>query len=169
MSNPVAALISWLKHYDSEQQYEIAFLICTIHPGTFDTDIFDQEKTLANLYNMLESSASGTHKDLGYIISFRAIFDFLFTEKRGSKEGWDRTVCLFDSVINDPNPSENRPASMVQHAQEMKDKLPERMTIWFDICDSWKKLKESDLSDASLERWHDAYIFSEIKFFKTNV
>lgn len=50
---------------------------------------------------------------------------------------------------------------MIQHAQEMKDKIPERMALWFGICDPWRKLKEGALSDVSLERWHDNYILSK--------
>jgi len=162
MSNPALALINWIEGFPLETQDEITFLVCASHPS-FSADIdniFKSKEYSSKILELLKGSTSGDFKDIGVIVSFRALFDYFFLAKRGTKEGWDETVKLFDSVINDPS---EKPAGVVEQAKEMKDKVPERMAQWIAICDSWKQLKLTSLSDDEIEQWHNAQAFSTYK------
>ncbi|KNC92581.1 hypothetical protein [Trabulsiella odontotermitis] len=149
MNNPVESLVKWLKSLSVEQQNEIALLISNVHPSFNTPCLFAGNTTAKQFYTLLQSSTTGTYKNLGMIIAFRAIFDFLFYAKRSAKEKWSDAARELYNVINDNSKDDFRSCT-----HQQSDETCRRIMEWVSVCDAWLELKEGPLSDESLGKWH---------------
>lgn len=143
---PVTELVKWLKKQDEDVQREIAFLMSSSLPG-FDNNDCDCDR----FHSRIEEISGANPQDVGFVVAFRAIFNFVIVNKRSTDQGWDMTRRLFKSVLEDTDP--NQPLGMKASTQRMLDELPARIEKWISICGDWQKLEKSALSDNAIEAW----------------
>ena len=152
MPNPVTHLLQWLKSHDNDIQGELAFLISAEHPSfDFHAVRWESDDGIKQFYEKIEGHSGGEIGDIGFVLAFRAIFDFMISNKRGTVEGWSEPQKMFESVLESTDP--DQPSGMKDTALKMLDALPARREKWIAICKQWQNLKNSALSDAALEAW----------------
>ena len=159
MSNPVAALIEWLKKQDSDIQTDIAFIMSGINPS-FDLYSLpiDTEEMHEYFYARIDEFSGTEIQNAGFIVAFRAIFDFAFAKKRGTKKGWDEPKKLFESIIESNDP--DQPSGMKDTARASLKSLPEKRDKWIEVCREWEVLKKSALSDQAIDAWESSNMIS---------
>jgi hypothetical protein len=83
-TNPVAKLLEYLKKQDGEIQVDIIFLMSMIHPS-LDHPIlpFDLQFT-KQFYSQIENYSGNELWNIGFLLAFRAIFDFIVVRGRGT-------------------------------------------------------------------------------------
>jgi len=152
MSNPVVALIDWLKSQDDDVQIDIAFLMSGTNPA-FDAGVStgDVDKMTGKFYSRIEEFSGTDVRSIGFLVAFKAIFDYLFLKKRGTDEGWEGPRNFFQSILDSTD--SDMPSGMKEKAEKSLAELPDRREKWKSICRSWQELKVDALSEESIEQW----------------
>ena len=152
MINPIFEVIEWLKKQDDDVQIDIAFIMSGVHPCFGIQNLPEAtEKYPKYFYSHMENYSGTDIQNTGFILSIRAIFDFVFAKKRRTVEGWSEAKTIFESVIKNSDP--DRPPSVNEHAQQMIDEITALCEKWLAICQEWNELKNTVLSDKSIEDW----------------
>jgi hypothetical protein len=151
MGSPAVDLTTWLKSLPQDIQEDIAALMSSAHPGLkFELAvIIDRDKLLNSFYEVIEAQQKRNFASAGFLIAFRAIFDFLFAQ-RGTPNGWDLPEASFRDMLASDDPDHE---ILKANAQRMLDELPARRESWKQVCKQWTELKETSLSDTDLELW----------------
>lgn len=154
MSNPIIALLAWMEKLDKEIQTEIAFAISTEHPSFNIVNLLTEspEKFVSNFYEKISEFSNGTPNDVGFILAFRAIFDFSLANVRGNSEAYKQTSEMFESMTNDEN--------LLSVLAKVTNNTPENREKWISVCESWQTLKKIDLSDAMISIWQANHFIS---------
>ena len=154
MTNPVMTLIEWLKEEEVDIQGDVAFLMSGFHPSFDFTSLpSESEELLAKFYSKIESFSGTGIENAGFLITFRAAFDYLFVKGRGTKEGWDKAKERLEFILN--SNAEDKPATVNATAKKALEELPGKMEKWFKICKQWQELKNTSLSDEAIEAWEN--------------
>ncbi|MDO9209027.1 MAG: hypothetical protein Q7T91_12330 [Sulfuricurvum sp.] len=153
MTNPITELLSWFDKQDNDIKQDIAHLIAYQHPSfdIYNMPLGDLDQFVEDFRSRIQEF-SESKNGLGFIISFRALFDFIFANKRGTIEGWNEVRRLFESMLTEPN--------MIELAQKQLADIPAKQEKWFSICNQWSKLKSSALSDEVIDSWNNRIIFT---------
>jgi|GEM_PF-5229213 len=96
---------------------------------------------------------SDTLRDLGTVLSIRAAIDFVFLTQ-GDEEHWNKSINWQLDLVDDGSIT----SSMRDTLHSNLPLLPDRKQRWLDAFDSWKTIRDSDLSDDSLLRWDDRFL-----------
>lgn len=154
MTNPVTELNNWLKTQSTEIQSEIAFFISAYH-SSFDLPEISQEteQALESFYSQIEKYSGIEFENVAFIISFRAIFDYIFVRNRGASEGWDKPKELFKSIVKATDSTMSD--SLKKFSMRKLHDIPARMEEWIEVCSQWEELKASVLSDEAINAWED--------------
>jgi hypothetical protein len=94
-----------------------------------------------------------TLRDLGTVLSIRAAIDFVFLIQ-GDKEHWDKAINWQLDMVDDGRIR----SSMRDTLHRNLPLLPDRKQRWLQAFESWKKIRDSDLSDDSLLLWDDRFL-----------
>ena len=152
MSNPITQLLQWLKSQDNDIQGDIAFLMSAEVPGfDFYGVRWDSGEGINQFYAKIEEHSGTDIGNIGFVVVFRAIFDFTIFNTRGTVESWSDSQKMFESALESKDA--DQPPSMKETARKMLDAMPARREKWIEICKQWQELKSSALSDAALEAW----------------
>ena len=153
MATPTADLLKWLTTQDPEVLSDIAGLIPYAHPG-FDNQKMPVElnERIAEFIRVIGEHGEGSMKDVGFLLAFRVIFDFMFNS-RSTAEGWERPKQLWQKLLNGPEDAAT--PNMRASAKIFLDALPSKISLWVNLYKEWEGLKNSSLSDANLQEWQE--------------
>jgi hypothetical protein len=149
MPSPTTDLIDWLKSQPQEIQSDVASMISNALPGMSNDPLAPTDQQLRAFYSAIENHGEQSFSTVGFLLSFRAIFDFLFA-KRGRAEHWDEPKAMFMDVLASDDPQRE---SMKANAKFFLDDIPRKMSLWKKACAEWEELKATSLSDTDLEIW----------------
>ena len=155
MINPVTELLRWVKGQDKDVQIDIAFLMSGFHPSFNHNDYLglEPDELMQKFYERIADFQGTQYRNSGFIIAFRAIFDFTIASKRGTADGWMPKQHLMQSVLDSTDP--NTQSSLKENAKKILRELPARRDQWIAVCNGWQALKDSSLSDRVIEEWEN--------------
>lgn len=164
MLNPVTELLEWIKKQDHEIQAEIAFLMSAEHPSfDFYGLPLETENQIQTFCSKIEEFSGSEVGNGGFVVAFRAIFDFTIVRRRGTIDGWRQPEAAMQAILESNDPGQ--PPRIKETAQKMLNELPARREKWIAICNSWKELKDSVLSDEAIEAWENDNVLARGKDF----
>lgn len=154
MSNPVSALVGWLRQQEPDVQEDIAFHMLMANPIFNGKELIrrnsmDHDKRLTSFYDRINEFSGNEIENPGFVIAFKAIIEFGIMKKRSSAKGWERFQWLNEKLIDDSEVPEN----MKMDARTQLSRLPDLKDKWKLINRSWENLVSGDLSDESIEEW----------------
>lgn len=159
MSNPIVELVEWLKSQEDDIQVDIAFLMSGFNPAFGISNLsLEASEILEYFYARILEFSGSDIQNTGFIVAFKANFNFLFLKQRGTDEGWEKPKRLFQSVLDSKDP--NLPAGMKETASKSLMELPARQEKWKAVCRSWQELISGALSDQAIERWDTENLLS---------
>jgi hypothetical protein len=165
VENPVHDLITWLKSQERDVQSDVAFLMSGMNPAfDFNNTLTDIDKMSEHFYSQIESFSGSEAQNVGFLISFIAVFDFLF-KSRGTPEGWETPKEMFQSVLENSDTSD----SMKKITNDLLSKLPVKMEQWAEICKQWQELKDTKLSESVIEKWNNSNMLTWRSSLKTPI
>jgi hypothetical protein len=154
MLNPVTTLLAWFNKLDHDIQGEIAFLMASQHPSfDFQSLPSDPNELIDYFKKRIEAFSGYEIGNVGFLLSFIAIFDYMIVTKRGNDRGWHESEMVMRSVLANVDP--NQPSKMKETAKRWLEELPRRQAQWFDVCESWRVIKDGAISIPVIEKWDD--------------
>jgi len=152
MKNPIEAIVEWISDTPQEYQADIAFVVGYAMPGLPDDILHDSDKLVENFIACIKKYHSGGHKDVGFVVSFKATVEHLLIRKRSQQQHWEKTILEQEEMLQDEEIQSNE--RMKQLIMGMLEKLPQRQEDWIQICARWNEMVSNALDDNNLDLWH---------------
>ena len=152
-TDPIGIFRKWYSAQSKEVQDTIAFFVLVRAPR-FTTGRFHILMRPVETFSRYLDDAAGESPMglIGEALLIRAIVDFAVFRQFGSADDWAMKMEQNENIAADLE-REHGPNPMSDDFRKMVKQSPERQEIWIKAAQSWKALRNTELSDEFLEAW----------------
>ncbi|MDX1951456.1 MAG: hypothetical protein SFY81_04685 [Verrucomicrobiota bacterium] len=152
--NPIEIFRSWYSAQPQEIQETVAFFTLVRMPRSSAKDFEMLSRPVSIFLSFLdETSAQSPMLLVGGVLHLRAIIDFAVIRRFASVE-WEGKKELNAAIADDLEHEHGSNPFSDQLREKLKG-FPERQEMWSESVNSWRALRNGNLSDEFLEAWEE--------------